>query len=251
VKDRVDTNDGEGPGVSGTGPGPAFFADFIELVYGVFFSPVTTLRAVAQRPRPPFGVALFAFILVAAINGLASAATARGSWQSLLDTFSQTDGLPGGLGAGSDLAFGGGFVLLIVCTAVLWGPIGLFFKAGALNLMSSFLGGRGEPSRLFALLGLTYLPALAAVPVVLISAGYPGLRGLATALGLGILVWRLILDIIAIREVHGFGTGKAVGAALIPLGTFVVLLVLVAAVSIGFFASLLGPLLQSGLPGVG
>lgn len=232
---------------------PSFFSDFVDLVYGIFFSPVKTLREAAARARAPFGASLFAFLLVVLINGLAGAATARTVWQGFFEGFIGTlraGGLGGAAGAVPSAA-PSGIILVMVAIGLLWGPIGLFFKTGALSLMSSFLGGRGQPSRLFAAFGLTYVPSLVGIPFTLVLGGRPGLAALGAVIGLAILVWRLILDIVAIREVNGFDTGRAVAAALVPLGALVVLALLVVMLWLIGFAAILGPLLQSGIPGVG
>ena len=140
---------------------------------------------------------------------------------------------------------------LFLFLAVFIGPALLFVKAGVLGLTSSLFGGRGDGRRLLAALGLTYTPALVAVPVNLLLAGRPGVGVLAGLLTLAILVWRLVLDIIAIREVHALSTGRAAAAALVPLGVGVALVTIVFLMSMGLILSILGPIFQSGLPGVG
>jgi hypothetical protein len=122
--------------------------------------------------------------------------------------------------------------------ALLWTPVTLFFKAGALNLMGVFFGGRGDGRKLFAAFGLTYAPTLVSVQLGLLFGNRPSLSGLALAFTVGIMVWRLILDIIAIREVHGLDTGRAAGAALVPLGVFLALAIILGAVWVSIFASL-------------
>ncbi len=232
-----------------------FMADFVDLIYGVFFSPTRTLREFAGRERSPMGVALFAFFLAALINGLANLATARTVLGEFLRGFSEAFGGVGGLGgsAAGAPAFtpGAGFIVASLLLGLAWAPIGLFFKAGALSLTGSFLGGKGQPSRLYAAFALTFVPSIAGVPFALLFGGRSDLTLISTIVSLAILVWRLVLDIIALREVNGFDTGRAVAAALVPLG--VLLFVAIAAVLIWLaaFASLLGPLLNSGLPGVG
>lgn len=230
-------------------PAAGFFSDFVDLVYGVFFSPVETLRKVASRPVSPTGAALLGFLVVAFINGLASGGNAARALQEAVK----------GLGGAAGSPFAGPttappnatFVALTAMGAVLLAPIGLFFKAGALSLVSAFLGGRGDARRLFACFSLTYLPSLAGIPFALLLGRRPGSGLLLTLIGLGILAWRLVLDIIAIREVHSLGAGSAVAAALIPLGVFAAVIVLVVALWLGVFMSALGPVLQSGFGGAG
>ncbi len=248
--------------IEGNGlPAPSFFSDFVDLVYGIFFSPVKTLRDLATRARAPFGASLLAFLVVVLISCLAGAAASRTAWQSFFEGLLgalQAGGLGGAAGSlggasGSipGAAPAGGLILAMVVIGLLWGPVGLFFKTGALSLMSSFLGGRGQPSRLFAAFGITYLPSLVGVPFTLLLAGRPGLATLGTVISLAILIWRLALDIIAIREVGGLDLGRAVAAALVPIGAILVLALLVVMLWFIGFAAMLTPLLKSGVPGVG
>jgi len=215
---------------------PPFFTDFIELLYGIIAAPVATLRNVAQRPRPPIGPSLLIYLVVILVNVLAGGASLLQVWRGFLEGFAQTSGgLPVPIEA---LPSGVGLVLGMAFFALLWAPVTLFFKAGALNLMGVFFGGRGDGRKLFAAFGLTYAPTLVSVPLGLLLGNRPSLSGLALAFTLGILVWRLILDIIAIREVHGLDTGRAVGAALVPLGVVLGLVVIIGAVWLSLFASL-------------
>ncbi len=237
-----------GAPATGTPSPPSFFADFLELVYGVFFSPVATLRAAVRRPVAPFGASLLGFELAVLINCLAGLATARTVIREFLAAMAQAAGTQVVTDFGS---FPAGFVAVVVVAALLLNPITLFFKAGALGLMSSFLGGRGDASRLYAAFGLTYLPSVVAVPVSLLTSARSDLGSLGLALTLGILVWRLVLDIIAIREVYDFGTGKAVAAALLPLGVPILLFIVLVIIWLMTAAALIGPMLNSGVPGVG
>jgi hypothetical protein len=233
-------------------PPPPFFSDFVELVYGLFFAPTATLRSVARRASPPLGVGLFAYLVVAFINGLAAGGSMTQAMRRIgADLAPAIGAVPPGLLPGGDALAGSGFLVTMALAAVLLGPVLLFIKTAVLGLTSSFLGGRGDGRRLLAAFGLTYLPALVAVPVNLLIAGRPGFGALATLLTLAILAWRLVLDIIAIREVHALGTGRAAAAALIPLGAGLVLAIVFFFLSMALMLSILGPMFQSGLPGVG
>ena len=246
------THDVEGDGPPGhERPALTFFSDFVELVYGILFNPAATLRSVARRALPPIGVGLSAYLVTAFIGGLATGGSMvqamRQVGSDLAPVFGVTPpGLPGGAAMTS-----GSYALIIAFLAVFIGPALLFVKAGVLGLTSSLFGGRGDGRRLLAALGLTYTPALVAVPVNLLLAGRPGVGVLAGLLTLAILVWRLVLDIIAIREVHALSTGRAAAAALVPLGVGVALVTIVFLMSMGLILSILGPIFQSGLPGVG
>ncbi len=224
------------------GPEPerrSLFADFAELVYGIFFSPVKTLKEVASRPRSPLPATFTAYLAVAFTGGLAGG----GVWVQTMRELGQTAGMPPVAGAGLGVA------VASALAAVLIGPIGLFIKTGVLGLVSSLLGGTGEPRRLLAALSLTYVPSVVTVPFSLLASAGPALGALSAFATIGVLVWRLVLDIIAIREVHGFGTGRAVAAALLPLAAVVLAAVVFFVIVFTTMAGLLAPFAPRGLPG--
>ncbi|MEW6031961.1 MAG: Yip1 family protein [Bacillota bacterium] len=232
------------------GPRP-FFSDFVELVYGVFFTPVQTLRDVARRAAPPIGAGLLAYVLAAGINGLAAGGSVAQALRSMATEFS---GAPGGPVGAVPAAVPGGAVTLALIggfAALFFGWVGLFLKAGVLSLVSSLLGGRGDPRALLAALGLTYLPVLVAAPAALVFGGRPVLGALSSLVALGVLLWRLVLDIIAIREVSGLTTGLAVAAALLPVGVALILAIAFIVFIMVIVFGMASPFIGSGLPGAG
>jgi hypothetical protein len=229
------------PPVSG-GPEPegrSFLADLAELVYGIFFSPVETLREVASRPRSPLAATFTAYLVVVFTGGLASG----GVWVQTMGRLGQAGGMPAPAGAGLGVA------LALALASVLIGPILLFVKTGVLGLVSALLGGSGDPRRLLAALSLTYVPAVVTVPFGLLSSGSPALGALSALLTIAVLVWRLALDIIALREVHHFGTGRAVAAALVPPAALVLAGVVFFMIVFTTMAGLFAPFAPPGLPG--
>ena len=253
------------PGAPGGGaasePQPGFFTDFVDLVYGIFVSPVKTLREVVSGPRAPVGPALFAYFLAAFINALGGLAELRAAWPSFLSGFlsafeSGAGAAAGSLGRLSPSAVPApsvGASLLVVLFIVLpWGAVGLFFKTGALSLMGSLFGARERPaSRLLPAFAVTYLPSLVGVPFALLSGAGSNLGALGLFVTAGILIWRLVLDILALREWGGLESGRAVAAALTPLLAFGLLAVLAFAVGLATILGAVAPLIQSGLSGVG
>ncbi len=236
-------------------PAPSLFSDFVDLACGMFAAPARTLRELAQRPRAPFGAILLAYFIVVLINALAGAASARTGWQNLLELFRQLgSGAGPGVGSPAGAAVApqsGGMVLAIVAVSLLAAPVGLFIKTGILGLSTALLGGQRPPARLLAAFALTYLPTLAVVPFTLLALGRPNQALVGTVVGLGVLVWRLILDIIAIREVGGLDIGRAVAAAIVPLVALFVVALLIVLFWLTGFMTLLQPMLQSGVPGAG
>lgn len=229
--------------VAETEPKP-FFTDFIDLVYGILFAPTATLRDLAQRPRSPLGVTLAIYLVVIFINGLASG----GILARQLAAMSSQLG-PGAWPGGASL--GTGFVFTALIAGLMVGPVGLFLKAGALSLTAALFGGRGEGRRLLAAFALTFTPVLVTVPVALLIGGNPGMAALANIVTVGVLIWRLVLDIIAIREVYGFDSGRAAATALVPLGALLLVgIVFFFVVAVGM-AGMLAPFMQSGVPGIG
>jgi len=192
---------------------PNLAGDFADFFSGIFVAPTRTLRDVVGRPAPPFGAVLLAYLLAGLIVDLSGAA----AWKEVVR------GLLTGLGESGVLAGGvpdvptGGLVAAGALTGLVARPFLLAVKTGFLAVVASLLGGRGDVSRLFACLALTYLPALAVVPLNLAFGSQGALgSGLATLVGLGVVVWRLVLDILALRAAFGLETSKAVLVALAP-----------------------------------
>jgi len=179
---------------------------------------------VATRPRNPLWTAFAAYLVVSFTGGLAGG----GVWAGTMRQLQQTEGI-GILPAGA----GFGLAVTSAVAAVLVGPIGLYIKAGVLGLSGSFFGGRGDPRRLFSALALTHVPGIVAVPFSLMAARNPALGLLSSLVGVGVAIWRLVLAIIAIREVYRMGTGRAVASALVPVGVFILALIVLFVVMMG------------------
>ncbi|MCL6580545.1 MAG: YIP1 family protein [Firmicutes bacterium] len=217
---RTGLRDG-GPAAAPAGPGPeprrasSLTADFADFFSGIFIAPTRTLREVVHRPAPPLGAAVLAYLVAALIVDLSGAATWREAIRGFFEAFSAAGVWSGGVpdvGTGSLLAAAvlSGFILRLVL---------LVLKTGFLAVAAAMVGGRGDPARLFACLALTYLPALATVPVNLATGAQDSVAlGLGAVVGLAVLTWRVVLDVIALRETLGLDTSKAVLVALAPAG---------------------------------
>ncbi len=187
---------------------------FLELLYDVIFSPAAAMRQIAARR--PVGQAVAAFLLSIIIPAGAIyfvlQATAAGK-------------------------FAGAFFAAAVCVRLLmW-----FVGSAVLQLVAELFGGQGSAVGLFAAIGFAHLPFIFAVPLAVAGLLLPeGAAALLFAVGvLALVFWVLALTAVAIRDVHGLSTAKAVLVLLTPL-----LAVLAALVAAAVFAgAALWPLL--------
>lgn len=91
--------------------------------------------------------------------------------------------------------------------------------AASWHLIAEFLGGRGTGIGLFTALGFAYLPCIFIIPLwAIITVMPPSSKTLLMTIAiLGILFWSLLLDVLAIREVHQLSTAKAVLTMIMPI----------------------------------
>lgn len=215
----------EGLPNSGLAAPEAPFPGFLELMYGALFAPVTTFRQVAARPRPDRAVlVLLAVSVVSAGAGALSAEREAG-----------LAALPVSLSLGPVA-----FLLGLIGPFVIW-----YLQASALHLTAELLGGAGRVLTLLTLLALAAVPQVFSAPALLL--GVLTRSSLGGWLSLGIGVWVIVLQVLAVRETYGFSTGRAVGTLFLPLGALVALTV---AVAVALAASF-WPLFQQFLPGPG
>ena len=177
---------------------------FLEVVYGMFFSPTETFAAIARFPMVGRAVLFFLFVqLLSTVNGIA---VIREQFPDLL---------------------GAGLITFFPVMIMIMALIGWFLNTAVLQLLAEFLGGKGRGAALFTALGFAYAPSLFSAPLtVLLTNVYPRLLNVATFI---ITLWVLVLTVLAIRTVHGFSTGKAVWTLMIP---FLSILILVLGVTI-------------------
>ncbi len=196
--------------------------DFMDLVYGIFFTPRKTIRQVVDNP--PFSQALVVFFIVNILSTILMAV-------SLGNTLSSR-------------VFSKAPAAFIVAGLVI-GFFDWFVVTGIFHLLAEFFGGRSRGLALFTLVALANLPRLLNVPVALIS--FTPARALGVLLSLAITGWVAVLYVIAISEVHGLSTGQSVAVVLLPLGAVILALIVVIIAFAGLAASLL-PLIERGAP---
>lgn len=119
--------------------------------------------------------------------------------------------------------------------------IGFTVGVAIFHLCARILGGRNQYSKLFQAMAMSTLPSLLTAPFLVLdlSLRTPTLWPWASFVG---SVWTLILNVIAVREVHGFSTGRALATLLLPL-----LLIVAVTVALVVIAALLGLTIFPGL----
>ena len=207
-------------------PAPEAPKGFFDLAVGFITEPVATFRVLAQQ-QPVW----WALLLVAGIMALMFAV-------QMVEIAAGPDlGGPGapppdlgpleGLGLGATLAVG-------IAVGV---PFSLaFFAVWVAVVMGSarLVGGAGGFGATFTGLGFAYAPSIFAVLATALVIPLGTLAGFLGALvAFGVSIWMLVLNVLAVREVHGLSTGRAVAALLIPIGVLLVLGVLLVAAVVG------------------
>lgn len=184
--------------------------DFLELIYGVLFDPVQTFRKI----MPDFSVkrSFFIFTLVIIVTTIMSAILMCRSLPSF-----------GAFGSMYNLIFVI-MVISLVFNYFIW-----FLLSGVFHLLAEFFGGQGRAIGVFIIAGMASLPLIFLIPVDLLLL-LLGLKGFTLNIilffsGLIVLIWRLVLLTLGIREVHNVSTGRAVAVVLLPIACTIVLLI--------------------------
>lgn len=206
----------DGHGVDGGEP-----QGFLEIVYGVLFEPVKTMRRAADNP--PLVTAL---VIVTILSLL-------GTLMAML-TFSRilSQSFNGAVLSGA-LVPVGAFISLVF-SYVKW-----FGYSAVLHLVADLLGGKGAVRGVFTAVGLAVLPNILLFPFQFIGYLY-GLGNLAVTVllllaGLAVEIWSSVVLVIGIREVYRLSTGRSVLVFFIPfLALFLLLVLSVTAVSLIF-----------------
>ena len=202
---------------------------FLELVYGVLFDPLPAFRKIAAKP--PVGLAVLIFTLVNVAVAIMSV---------LVMSRSMNQHLPG-----MEIPmtrFMNAAMPVMVVLSLVSNYIGWFLVSGLFHLLAEFLGGRGRAIGVFAVTGLSSLPLIFLVPVNLLILLW-GLKSFAAVvimplLSLIVVIWWLILLILGIRQVHGFSTGRAVAAVLLPVAGVIILVVILMVAMMAITASI-------------
>ncbi|HEY3313662.1 MAG TPA: Yip1 family protein [Bacillota bacterium] len=196
--------------------------DFLELVYGILFSPRKTFRELAEAP--PVGQAVAVFLAV-----------------NIVSTTLMTISLGSRLSA---TAFGLAPAAFVFAGLVL-GLIDWFVVTAVFHLVAEMLGGKGRGLSLFYLVALANLPRLINAPLMLLT--FTPARTLEVLLSLAVTIWVAVLYIIAVAEVHHITSGQATVTVVLPMAA---VFAVVAALIIAFagLAALILPMIPGGLP---
>lgn len=187
---------------------------FLETVVGVVTSPVATLRGVAVRR--PVGWAIALTVVLGALTGASSGA------EMAAQPPQAPPGGPDPTAFLSDLHPGllilGGALLLPLLSLA-----GLALYTALVLAFAKMFSGRGGYGATFCGLAFSNVPSALNVVTPLLSLTLGVLGTLLSGLiGLGVGVWTIVLAVLAVREGHGFGTGAAVGAVLLPIAALVI-----------------------------
>ena len=125
-----------------------------------------------------------------------------------------------------------GVIALIISpiTFLIFGLVVAFISIGVLHVIAKLLGGNGQYTQLF------YLYSLYSVPIIILS-GIPFI-GIILAIVLG--VYGVYLETLAIKEVYGLSTSKAILVWALPGIILLIIIALVAAALIATFLAAVG-----------
>ncbi|AQS60405.1 Yip1 family protein [Desulforamulus ferrireducens] len=195
---------------------------YYDIIYGVLFEPVPTMKRVAQQP--PLAATLVIVIAMTLIGLLTSLYTSAHGGPANL-----------GLEMGLPLAKAKRFSEALRAAAPMLAILGAlfffvkwFFYSALLHLLADFYGGKGNARTVFVVYGLSCLPTVFLIPLeVLTTIFLPSLATLTTTLAsLIVFVWGFILLTIGIREAHLLSTGRTVAVILTPVAVVVLLFIL-------------------------
>ncbi|WP_371365614.1 hypothetical protein SRRS_03150 [Sporomusa rhizae] len=165
---------------------------FLETIYDVLFKPTAAMHYIAEKKLT--GQALTMFVISMLVPVLA-----------VYISIKDLPGVP---------AFGILFVLNIIGSFFSW-----VLGAAVLSFVAELFGGKGTAVGLFAAMGFSHLPRVAAIPLWVIAALMPGgIRGLLLGIvGLIVFIWTLTLQVAALRGAHGLSATKAVLVLIAPM----------------------------------
>lgn len=179
---------------------------FIDKVKGFLLNPTETL--IAHRDES-LGDALRYFVILLAIFGALNGVMAALGLSMAQDLASAS----GGMGA-----FGAIVTILVAIVAmIIFGVIGLFIGGVILHIFVYIAGGRKD-------FNTTLRSAIYSATPNLLFGWIPFIGFLAG-------IWSLVLQVLAIKELHEISTGRAVVAVVLP---FILMLILVV-LALSFF----------------
>lgn len=201
---------------------------FLDILYGIIFSPRQTMKTVGrQKPLGPsvallLGVNLLTIVL-------------------LFFSFNDNQTFPNILPqAGIPLEAAKKFLYVSSIGLFFIRLIYLFAITACYNLLGELLGGKGNAIGLLSALCLTSIPEIFSVPLLFLGRLLPLGSTLNTLGNFLLWLWSLVLSILALREVLELSTGKALLVFFLPLLVFLTIIVSMVVMSI----SMLMPLIR-------
>ncbi|WP_333870381.1 Yip1 family protein [Desulforamulus putei] len=210
---------------------------YYEIIYGVLFDPVQTMKRVVQKP--PLGTTLIIVILLALAGLLTSLYIYARSGPSDL-------GLEMGLPLHHAMFFSRALRAAAPVLAMLGAVfyfVKWFFYSALLHLLADFYGGRGEARTVFVVYGLAGLPEVFLIPLnVLTALISPAMATTVNTLG-GIvaLIWGVVLLTIGLREAHRLSTGRALAVIFTPVLAVIVLALITVVVLVSAMSAFMPP----------
>lgn len=194
-----------------------------DLVYGILFNPTATFRQISEEPPLFYGFVIFVTVVV--LTSIVSALVPVEISEvppPLADIFVQAKPLLAIVGA--------------IFTLIFW-----MVQAGVLHLFAELLGGRGRATGVLTALALADIPTVMVIPLQIISYFTTGTflgSFLTVSSSLIMFFWVLALTVIGLREIHQLSTGRAVAALLAPMGMFLLIIIILTIIILGFAVNL-------------
>jgi len=166
-----------------------------------------TYARIAALPEATIGRAMLYIFLGSLVSGFLNVLASSGAFASM----------GGGNAFGSDMF--GIAAAMLVCGVPLIGVMGafvFFVFAGLTNWVAGLFGGVGNFNQLSFALAAIIVPGMLAGGVLSLFAMIPFLGFVFSLASLGLGLYLLYLEVLAIKGVHGLSTGQAVGALLLP-----------------------------------
>ena len=177
------------------------FDQIINWLYGVLTKPVQTLNEIAREK--PANAAFLLYLGISMLSVLGSLYNPQ-AMQAFEDLMRET---------GISIPFS-----VIIAASLLIAIISIFVITGVLQLLARLFKGSGGYWNLFSAYAFANFPLIIGVPITFVS-GFLGTVGdiLAGLISLGLSIWVLVLQVIAVRESHSLSTGASIGVYLLQL----------------------------------
>lgn len=181
------------------------FDQLINWLYGVLTKPVQTLNEIAREK--PANAAFLLYLGISMLSVLGSLYNPQ-AMQAFEDLMRET---------GISIPFS-----VIIAASLLIAIISIFVITGVLQLLARLFKGSGGYWNLFSAYAFANFPLIIGVPIAFVS-GFLGTVGdiLAGLISLGLSIWVLVLQVIAVRESHSLSTGASIGVYLLQLAILV------------------------------